>query len=202
MRLFRPGIAGRWLYPGAIFRIRTEEKVLYLTFDDGPDPVSTRPLLEILEKNNVRCVFFCDGRAAEKNPELIALIKSKGHIIGNHGYSHPNGWRTKISKYLADAEKAEQFTSSTLFRPPYGRIGPLQFMRLKKKFRIVFWDIMSYDFDKSFGAERSIKIITENIRPGSVIALHDTSSSTANTFIGELITLALRKGYRFETFSF
>lgn len=202
MRLFRPGIAGGWLYPGAIFRVKTKEKVLYLTFDDGPDPDSTPPLLGILEKNKVRCVFFCDGRAAEKYPELVALIRSKGHIIGNHGYSHPDGWRISFRSYIADTETAEPFTSSTLFRPPFGRICPVQFMKLKKKYTIVFWDILPYDFDRSFGGERSLKIINKKIRPGSIIALHDTSSSTVHTFIGELITHALSTGYRFETLNF
>ena len=77
MRLFRPGFFAGWLYPEALFRIKTAEKILYLTFDDGPDPDSTPRLLDILEKYNIKALFFCDGRAAEKYPDLINLIRSR-----------------------------------------------------------------------------------------------------------------------------
>jgi len=71
MRLFRPCFIAGWLYPDAIFRIRTTEKLLCLTFDDGPDPDSTHQLLDILDKHDIKVLFFCDGRAAEKYPDLI-----------------------------------------------------------------------------------------------------------------------------------
>jgi peptidoglycan/xylan/chitin deacetylase (PgdA/CDA1 family) len=96
MRLFRPCFIAGWLYPEAIFRIRTTEKLLCLTFDDGPDPGSTPQLLDILDKYNIKSLFFCDGRAAEKYPDLIKRMISRGHIIGNHGYSHLDGWRTSL----------------------------------------------------------------------------------------------------------
>ena len=87
MRFFRPCFIAGWLYPEAIFRMKTDEKLLCLTFDDGPDPDSTPELLDLLERHNIKGIFFCDGRAAEKYPELIDLIISNGHLTGNHGYS-------------------------------------------------------------------------------------------------------------------
>jgi peptidoglycan-N-acetylglucosamine deacetylase len=202
MRLFRPCFIAGWLYPEAIFRIRTEKKILCLTFDDGPDPDSTPPLLDILEKYNIKGVFFCDGKAAEKYPELVELIVSKGHIVGNHGYMHFNGLRTSTEKYFKDVLKAAGLTSSILFRPPFGRMGIKQYRRLKKQYRIVLWDIMPYDFDKNFGSERSLQILKKRIRPGSIIVLHDKPSSIGNTIIDEFITYAISSGYRFELIDF
>jgi len=198
MRLFRPGFFAGWLYSEAIFRIRTNEKVLYLTFDDGPDPLSTIHLLDILEKHDIRALFFCDGRAAEKFPDLINQIRNRGHLIGNHGYNHLDGWRTDFKRYLNDVIRASDFTSDIIFRPPYGRLSVKQKKRLLKSYKIVFWDIMPYDFDISFGRENSLRILKNKIRPGSIIVLHDTLSSSANKIIGEFITFAVSSGYRFE----
>src|SRR4030043_414236 len=130
MRFFRPWLISRWLYSDALFRIKTSEKVFCLTFDDGPDPDSTPGLLDILDKHNVKAVFFCSGRSAEKYPYLIDLIKDKGHLVGNHGYNHLKGWKTCTKKYLEDIKYASCFTSDNLFRPPYGSLAPEQYMRL------------------------------------------------------------------------
>jgi peptidoglycan-N-acetylglucosamine deacetylase len=198
MRLFRPCFIAGWIYPDALFRIKTDEKLLYLTFDDGPDPDSTPQLLDILDEHSVKVLFFCDGRAAEKYPDLVNLIISRGHIIGNHGYSHPDGYRTSTEKYLEDVLKAAGVTSSVFFRPPFGRMGIKQYRRLKKQYRIIFWDIMPYDFAESFGSNRSLLILKKRIRPGSIIVLHDTPNSSAHEFIEEFISFARVEGYRFD----
>ena len=198
MRLFRLCFFQRILYPNAIFRIKTSEKILFLTFDDGPDPESTPEVLDILNNYNVRAIFFCNGEAAEKYPDLVEKIKETGHLIGNHGYNHLNGWKTSIDKYCDDINRASQFTSGNLFRPPYGRLTINQYRMLRKSFRIILWDIMCYDFDWSFGAERSLHILNNKLRSGSIIVLHDTSSSTCNAFLNEFIEMSISEGYRFE----
>jgi len=198
MRLFRPGFLTGWLYPEAIFRIRTTEKVLYLTFDDGPDPVSTPRLLDILKTYNIKVLFFCDGRAAEKFPDLMNQIRKEGHLIGNHGYSHFDGWHTDSVKYINDIIRASDITSDKIFRPPFGRLSVKQKKRLLKSYKIVYWDLMPYDFDKSFGSRKSLRMLKDKIRSGSIIVLHDTASSSANTIIDEFITYAVNSGYRFE----
>jgi peptidoglycan-N-acetylglucosamine deacetylase len=198
MRLFRPCFIASWLYPEAIFRIKTNEKRLCLTFDDGPHPDSTPELLDILDRYNVKCIFFCDGRAAEKQSGLVELIASKGHIIGNHGFMHYDGWRTSAEKYIEDVERATGFINSGLFRPPFGRIKIGQYRKLKGKYKIVFWDIMPYDFDKNLGSERSLQVLKNNIRPGSIIAMHDKPASVANEIIGDFITYAISYGYQFK----
>jgi len=197
MRLFRPGFFACCLYPEAIFRIRTTEKLLCLTFDDGPNPDSTPQLLEVLDEFNIKAVFFCDGRAAEKYPDLISHITSKGHLIGNHGYNHLNGWKTSTEKYIADIEKAAPTISGSLFRPPYGSLRLGQYRKLKKRYKIVFWDIIPYDFDASFGSEKSLQVLKNKIRPGSVIVLHDNPNSAAINILEEFFAYAVDEGYRF-----
>jgi len=198
MRLFSPGFLAVKLFPEALFREKTTEKILYLTFDDGPDVISTVPLLNILSKHNIKAIFFCSGKAASENPELVNRIKSEEHIIGNHGFSHLNGFFTSERKYLTDIKKAAEFTSDTLFRPPYGRLKMNQYLSIKSSFKIIMWDIMPYDFDRSFGSERSLSVLKRKIRPGSIIVLHDNSESTLLEFLNTFIEFAFRSGYRFD----
>jgi peptidoglycan-N-acetylglucosamine deacetylase len=197
MRLIRPGFFAGFIYPEAIFRIDTSEKMLCLTFDDGPDPDSTPELLTLLDAYNIKCIFFCNGSAAERWPSLMKSIISAGHIIGNHGYSHMDGWKTSVKSYLEDIERAEPLTSGTLFRPPFGRMRISQYLDLKKRYRIMMWDVMAYDFDSRLGGEKSLEILEKNIRPGSVIVLHDTAGSAANKILEEFILYARGEGFTF-----
>lgn len=197
MRLFRPCFIAGCLYPGAVFRIKTNEKLLCLTFDDGPHQDSTPKLLDILEKHSIKAVFFCTGKSAAEDPVLINQIISGGHMIGNHGFNHLDGWITSLNRYIKDVSVAAPFTSRVMFRPPYGRIGFEQFRKLNKKYKIVFWDIMPYDFDKKFGAGNSLKILKKMIRPGSVVVLHDSPGSSSNDFLEEFIVFSIEEGYRF-----
>jgi peptidoglycan/xylan/chitin deacetylase (PgdA/CDA1 family) len=197
MRLFRPFFIAGCFYPEALFRIKTAEKQLCLTFDDGPHPESTPEVVEILNKYEVKAIFFCNGRAAEKYPHLVDLIKSKGHMIGNHGYSHLNGWRTSVKRYIADAENGARHTSSYLFRPPYGRLRLGQYRQLKRKYKIFFWDVMPFDFDKSFLPSESYNIALGKIRPGSVIVLHDQPFSSFIPDLQQFIEAAIHRGYSF-----
>jgi len=199
MRLFKPGFFVRLLYPEAFFRIRTTEKLLYLTFDDGPDPGSTPELLKILNKYNIKALFFCSGSAAEKYSDITGKIIGRGHLIGNHGYNHLNGWTTSLIRYIDDVKKAAPLTSSFFFRPPYGRLRISQYLRLKKKYKIIFWDIMPYDFDPAFEGKNSLHILKKKIRPGSIIVFHDTQKSNAPEFIEDFILFALNEGYKFDT---
>lgn len=202
MRIFRPGVIIRRLYPDSLFRMGSDEKVLCLTFDDGPDPVSTPVLLQLLNRRNIRAIFFCTGSKAERYPDLTGLIRSGGHVTGNHGYRHLDGWKTSTEDYIENVSRAVPFTSGRLFRPPYGRLTPGQYRRLKESFEIVFWDIMPFDFDKRFGSRNSLKILMRMIRPGAIIVLHDKPDSTLFLFLEEFIDRAAGAGYSFVLPSF
>ncbi len=199
MRLFRPLFVLRLIWPGAIFRIRTDEKLLCLTFDDGPDPETTPAVLDILAVHKVKAIFFCCGSAAEINHGLVTRIKSDGHLVGNHGYRHLDGWKTNTQVYLRNFAAAAPFTSGKLLRPPWGRIRPRQYRELSGKYRIVFWDLMPYDFDSRLDGARVLGILKRKIRPGSVIVLHDTASSSVLSFLDEFIRFARSEGYKFTT---
>lgn len=197
MRLFRPGLLSRLAFPGAVFRIGNTKKSLYLTFDDGPDPWSTPGLIEILDRYKIKALFFCNGRNAEKYPCLIGALRAGGHMVGNHGYEHLNGWLTGTRKYLEDVSAASEFTSSSWFRPPYGRISFSQYNQLKKIYKIFFWDLMPYDFDTQFDNEKPLEVLKKKIRPGSVIVLHDAPGSSCISFLSPFIEYAYAEGYVF-----
>lgn len=202
MRFFRPGVFAQLLYPEALFRIKTNEKVLCLTFDDGPSPDTTPVLLDILGIYKIKALFFCTGYLAERYPVLVDLIRSRGHIVGNHGYNHLDGWKTSVPEYVENARRSSGATSPFLFRPPYGHIRHSQYRALQKNFNIVFWDLMPYDFDQEQGAPECLKVLKKNVRPGSVIVLHDKETSSVLSFLDEFIVSAVNEGYRFVVPSF
>jgi peptidoglycan/xylan/chitin deacetylase (PgdA/CDA1 family) len=179
MRFYRPWFLLRCLYPEAIFRIRTSNRHFCLTFDDGPDPLSTPLILDILDSHQIKAIFFCDGKAAADHPHQMEEIKKRGHIIGNHGFDHPDGWKTSLVTFCNNIDSASELTSGELFRPPFGHLTIRQYMRLRRSFRIIFWDIMPYDFDEKMSVERSVAILQKKLRPGSVIVLHDSPRSSA-----------------------
>lgn len=197
MRLFRPGIFSGWFYPEALFRVKTGEKVLCLTFDDGPHPDSTIMILDILARKNVKAIFFCNGEAAEKYPDIVEAIKLEGHLVGNHGYEHMDGWTNSLESYINNVSFAAPFTSRILFRPPYGHLKLNQYKKLKSTYMIILWDLMPYDFDNSFGAGNTFRILKEKIRPGSVIVLHDTAQSSALSILDDFIEFSSGAGYKF-----
>ena len=196
---YRPLFLTRKIFSGAIFRIRTKEKIVCLTFDDGPHPESTLKILNVLEKYQVKAMFFLTGSNAEKYPELKDKIIYLGHEIGNHGYSHISGWLTTGKKYSENVSKAEKFTSSQFFRPPYGRLCLNQYHRLIKAYKIVFWDLMPYDFLNGQKGAKCLRILKEKIRPGAVIVLHDKPDSQVTEFLDEFIAFALDEDYKFVT---
>jgi peptidoglycan-N-acetylglucosamine deacetylase len=202
MRLYRLWSFFSWLYPEALFRIRTEEKVLYMSFDDGPDPESTPEILSLLDNFGVKAVFFCTGLAARKYPALVNAIRIKGHVIGNHGFSHFDGWKTPAGVYCEDVRRSSEYTSGNIFRPPYGHLTLRQYRLLKRTFKIFFWDVMPYDFDNKVGYERSLTILKRKIRKGSIIVLHDKPGSSAMKILEEFYSDAISRGYRFELLRF
>ncbi len=187
-----------WLvYPEAVYRIEGSGRRIFLTFDDGPDPVSTPLILDILMAHDVRATFFCTGSRVLASPGLFARIAAEGHATGNHGFGHLNGLKTPIRTYCADIFRGREITCSNLFRPPYGRLRVRQYRILERSMRIVFWDIMPYDFDKNVSPEASYKKVRQRIRPGSVIVLHDTAASGAPVFLDRFIVQALEEGWSF-----
>jgi peptidoglycan/xylan/chitin deacetylase (PgdA/CDA1 family) len=190
----------RWIYPNAIWNLPSERKVVYLTFDDGPTPVVTEKILTLLEDYQAKATFFCIGKNIEQQPELFKLVKSKGHHIGSHTYSHINGWKSNSTDYLTDYQKGRELASSNLFRPPYGRIllNPLQ--TIQKQDKVIMWDILSKDYDASLTPETVLNNVLRNIKPGAIIVFHDSEKAKKNVLavLPQLLQYLKQQGYTME----
>jgi peptidoglycan-N-acetylglucosamine deacetylase len=151
----------------------TLKKTVYLTFDDGPIPESTPYILDTLNKHNLKATFFCVGENVKKHPELYKRILNEGHYTGNHTFHHLKGWDTTLEKYLENINKCSEYISSNLFRPPYGKMTFRQYLSLKKKFNLIFWDVLVPDYDLSVSAQTCLDIVKKKTRAGSILVFHD-----------------------------
>lgn len=159
----------------------SDEKVLYLTFDDGPIPEVTEFVLETLEKYQAKATFFCIGDNIRKHRSIFEKVMTDGHSIGNHTYNHLNGWKTTDKEYLDNVARCdEQLPIKTdLFRPPYGRIKKSQARRLQSK-KIVMWDVLSGDFSADISCKRCLEKTVKHTNPGSILLFHDSLKAKKN----------------------
>ena len=162
------------LFPNYLWRMPTEEKILYLSFDDGPIPDITPWVLAQLAEYDAKGTFFCVGDNVRKHSEIFAAIKNSGHAVGNHTMHHLNGWATKKETYLNDTQDCAQLVDSNLFRPPYGRLKPKQATSLQQDYNIVMWDVLSGDFDEKISGEECFKNVLRHTKNGSIIVFHDS----------------------------
>ena len=161
------------LFSSLTWKIPSKERTVYLTFDDGPTKEVTSSLLDLLNKEKVKATFFCVGKNVEKHPDLFQEIKLQGHGVGNHSNTHINGWKTNKKQYLEDIDAADKLINSGLFRPPYGKLNWSSKKALIKKYKIVMWDVAGGDFDKRLSPDKVIENVTHNVKPGSIVVLHD-----------------------------
>jgi peptidoglycan/xylan/chitin deacetylase (PgdA/CDA1 family) len=198
--MVRPPSFLRWIYPNAVWNLPSEQKVVYLSFDDGPTPFVTEKVLELLEEYQAKATFFCIGKNIERHPELFNIVKEKGHHIGSHTYSHLNGWKSKPTDYLNDYHKGRDLARSNLFRPPYGRIllNPLQ--TIQKQDKVIMWDILSKDYDYKLSPDEVFNNVTRNIKPGSIIVFHDSEKAKKNVLavLPQLLQYLKQQGYAME----
>ncbi len=195
------------LYPSFTWTIKGEDKVLYLTFDDGPHETVTSFVLDELKKYNAKATFFCIGKNVAVNKELYQRIIDEGHQTGNHTNHHLNGWKTNKKTYLEDIEKASELIKSDLFRPPYGRITRSQARQIMRTegvpSRIIMWDVLSGDFDTSLHPDKCVKNVTDHARQGSIIVFHDSEKAfeRMSYALPRVLEYFNGKGYRFESIS-
>jgi peptidoglycan-N-acetylglucosamine deacetylase len=176
------------LYPSVTWWRKSEDKVIYLTFDDGPVPEITEFVLEELKKKNAKATFFCVGHNIEKHPEVFNKIIQDGHSIGNHTFNHLNGWTTSNEDYFSNIKKCEdQLTllnqnkrKLKLFRPPYGKISRKQIRYLTPDYEIIMWSVLSRDYDKTVGRRNCLSKSIRYTKPGSIIVFHDNVKAQRN----------------------
>jgi peptidoglycan/xylan/chitin deacetylase (PgdA/CDA1 family) len=195
------------LYPNLIWDAGTDTPCIYLTFDDGPIPIVTPFVLNILKRYNAKATFFCIGDNISKYPDLFADVKKDGHAIGNHTYNHLKGWDTDNNTYLDNFLEADKFIGTNLFRPPYGRIKRAQVKLLKQTrpdLKIVMWNILSGDFDMSLEPQECLKNVLKHTKQGDIVLFHD--SVKAFQRLEHALPLALehwaKQGYEFRVLPF
>ena len=182
-----------------IWRKDPSEKVIYLTFDDGPVPEATPQVLDILDKYNIKATFFCVGENVNKYPEVYAEVLNRGHRTGNHTYNHLKGFSVSTQEYVENVEKAAKYIDSTLFRPPYGRILRSQLKLLKPTYEIVMWDLITHDYNRNLSVETILGNVKKYSRNGSIIVFHDSIKAKENvlTVLPLAIEYLKTRGYTF-----
>ena len=189
------------LFPSYTWRVPTEEKVLYITFDDGPIPEITPWVLETLRTFNAKATFFCVGDNVKKNPSVFQQVLAEGHTVGNHTFNHLSGWDTENIPYFHNIRHCAKLVKSNLFRPPYGRLTPKQTQFLTRHYNIVMWDVLSGDFDETLTNEDCLKNVISAARRGSIVVFHDSvkAAEKLKFTLPKVLEHYAAKGYRFES---
>jgi peptidoglycan-N-acetylglucosamine deacetylase len=200
MKLFKTPRFFRWIFPNKTWGFSRLENAVYLTFDDGPDPDITPWILDLLKEKNIQATFFCVGANAEKHPELVERILSEGHSMGNHSMRHEKGVKTANNTFLESVREAKEHVSSSLFRPPYGRLKISQTWKLKKEYQIIMWSWLSYDFDHRIPIETILSKAQKQIKAGDILVLHDNPkcADRVKVLLPQLIDLILEKKLVFK----
>jgi len=177
----------------------SDDKVLYLTFDDGPIPEVTPWVLEQLESHNAKGTFFCVGENVKSNPSVFDSVINAGHAIGNHTYNHLSGWTSDNVQYFDNVRDCANMVHSNLFRPPYGRIKPKQAEFLKQQYSIIMWDVLSGDFDPNISKEQCFNNVIKHTENGSIIVFHDSlkAQEKLRYVLPKILKHYSEKGYRF-----
>ena len=188
------------LYSDLIWHMPRTEKVIYLTFDDGPIPEVTPFVLDSLQHFNAKATFFCIGENIDKYPQIFEHVQAAGHSLGNHSQNHLNGWKSSRKDYLQNIELCQQRIQTKLFRPPYGKIKRVQAKALRSSFKIIMWDVLSGDFDTRISPEKCLRNVIQHTTSGSIVVFHDSLKAKRNMEYALPRTLQhfTEAGYRFE----
>jgi len=171
-------------YVKATCHLLKNQQVVALTFDDGPDPIQTPIILDLLKDAGFKATFFCIGEKIKQHPQLAQRIVNEGHAIGNHTFSHSNlfpmFWPSTIKRELIDTQHFIDDIdpkNKKLFRPPYGVTNPLIYFGLRGlNFNIIGWNNRSLDTTQRSENEVFHRI-TKKLKAGNIILLHDTSKN-------------------------
>lgn len=175
---------------------------VYLTFDDGPIPEATPFILRTLAERNIKATFFMVGDNVRKHPDLYRRIVDEGHRTGNHTFNHIGGFRHTIGTYKANADKADALIHTDLFRPPHGWMRWDQYVWLRRKYRIVMWDLVTRDYSKWMTADDVVDNVKRYARNGSIITFHDSLKSIdkLHKALPEALDWLAAQGYEFKVF--
>lgn len=201
------GLLNFWYFIGTTFlpkltwRREVTEKVVYLTFDDGPHPTITPWVMNELDKVGAKGTFFVVGENAERYPETISDLRDKGHVVANHTHHHMKGWRNSKEVYLKDIEDcAKVLGNKRLFRPPFGQINFKAIGELKKSYELIMWDVLTKDYLTYLNINRAQPRIQKATASGSIIVFHDSENAEKNlkALLPEYLQFLKSEGYKME----
>ena len=201
MFIEQPPLIYRILFPEAIWRIkRKQQRVVYLTFDDGPIPEVTPWVLDTLDKYGIKATFFMVGDNARRHPWLVDEIKKRGHSYGNHTMNHLQGLKTTTLRYMRNITEANKYIDSSLFRPPHGLMHPSQAKAIKARYNIVMYDLVTRDYSHKLNGEEVLKNVKRYTRNGSIIVFHDSLRAERNLkyALPRAIEWLKNEGYEFQ----
>ena len=192
----------RWLYPEAIFRMDKSDKSVYLTFDDGPIPVITPWVLDLLDQYDIKATFFLIGDNVRKHPKEFEEIIKRGHRVGNHSFNHIRGFKYSGESYLENTEKTGALVETNLFRPPHGYMSKSQYKIIKERYRIIMWDLVTRDYSNKLNGEQVLQKVKKYVRNGSIITFHDSIKAEKNMkyALPRAIEWLKEQGYTFKVF--
>ena len=189
----------RWIYPRAYWRMPDKEKVVYLTFDDGPIPEATPFILDVLDRYHIKATFFMVGDNARRYPHLLHEVRARGHRLGNHTMHHLSGFKVGTRHYLNDVALANKLLRTKLMRPPHGWMRWDEYALLSRHYKVVMWDVITRDYSRRLSAADVVDNVKRYSRPGSIITFHDSlrSIDKLRTALPESIEWLQSQGYRF-----
>ncbi|WP_316813077.1 polysaccharide deacetylase family protein [Pedobacter heparinus] len=202
MYLVKSPLLLKWYYPKLTWNKNRDQKVIYLTFDDGPIPDVTSFVLKTLKSFDAKATFFCIGDNIVKHPDIFEEIKKQGHQIGNHTFNHLKGWVTDDGRYLDNFRQCQELTGTNLFRPPYGRIKKSQARGIRAlipEMQLIMWDVLSGDFDAGLSPQKCFENVINHTRNGSIIVFHDSLKAfdRLNYALPRSLQYFKEKGYSF-----
>ncbi|MFT6866110.1 MAG: peptidoglycan/xylan/chitin deacetylase (PgdA/CDA1 family) [Cyclobacteriaceae bacterium] len=204
MYFFKPTLLQKAIFQNFCWEQKTGENTIYLTFDDGPTPAVTDYVLEQLNQYNAQATFFLLGKNVDVHPALTRKIADRGHGIGNHTYSHLNGWKSDVQNYCTDVERCDEALNklglqTKLFRPPYGRIKLSQAKSVMQKKEVIMWSFLTGDFDRNIDLNHALKAV-KKVKTGAIIVFHDTQKAFINLkiILPETLSYFTSMGYQFK----
>jgi peptidoglycan/xylan/chitin deacetylase (PgdA/CDA1 family) len=188
------------IFSSFVWDMPAKEKIIYLSFDDGPHETATPFVLDELKKYNAKATFFCIGKNVALHPDIYQRIIDEEHAVGNHTYHHLNGWKTHNKIYWNDIKEASKIIQSNLFRPPYGKIKRNQWSIVNSEWSIIMWDVLSGDFDIHLSPEKCLQNVVRNTNNGSIIVFHDSTKAweRMSYALPKVLAYFSEKGYVFE----
>ncbi len=191
------------VFKNRIWDIPTTQKIIYLSFDDGPHPDQTVFVLDELKKYNAKATFFCIGKNVQAYPNVYQRIVDEGHAVGNHTFDHLKANKTQDKVYLQNVLQAKQYIDSKLFRPPYGRVSGFIVKQLRTpayQLNTVMWTVLSGDFDVALTGEQCLQNVLLNTGPGSIVVFHDSEKASARMrfALPKLLEFFAGKGFEFK----